>query len=89
MELVIPQWAVYLGGGLIPAFVGALIWVFLRQNAHGTKIAVISSQLEGIKESITNARVEFKFSFDKLEGKFDTFLAGELQFFKEQYKQKK
>lgn len=82
MELLIPQWAVYLGGALIPVIIGGPIWLLLRQNEHATKIAVISSQLDGIKGSITDARVEFRVSFDKIEGRLDQFLSDEMNFLK-------
>ena len=45
----------------------------------------ITSARTEFKESITGVRVEFKVSFDKLELKFDTFMADELKFFKDKY----
>lgn len=95
-DLVIPGWAVVLTSGLGTLVIGWLIWLTLRGNENATKIAVnaaasenLEKELKDIKDSITGARHEFKESFDKLDTKFDKFLSNELQFFKEQYKQKK
>jgi hypothetical protein len=89
-DMIIPGWAVATCSGVGSLLIAWLVWLTLKTFSNEKDISVnkandatVQKELDKIYKALGSMEVSFKLSFERIDKKFDTFLAQEITFLKD------